>query len=180
LTQQDQSCFYAGTAFERLEAFYGTEGSGSESAVTLRRAAWDIAMAGGYQTAEETARRGTNIWPDMGGGWVNGQGDDTMAIFLGYGHMVDFFRSFEWWKTKPHDEFVNNGNYCLADPGRIYAVYMRHGRDVTFQLQPSHYKAFRFSAMTGEKIDLPMVAGSSSTSLSAPDRNDWALLLQVQ
>ena len=38
-----------------------------------------------------------------------------------------------WWifspssnggKREPHDELVNNGNYCLAKPGEIYAVYL--------------------------------------------------------
>ena len=84
-------------------------------------------MAGGYQTAGETARRGTNVGADMGGGWINGRGDDTMTMFIGYGHMVDFFTGFEWWKTNPHDELVNNGNYCLADPGKTYAIYLPHG-----------------------------------------------------
>ena len=151
---------------------------GSDAGDVLRRTAWDIAMAGGYQTAGETARRGTNIWPDMGGGWMNGRGDDTMTMFLGYGHMVDFFTSFEWWKTNPHDELVNNGDYCLADSGETYAVYLPHGGDVTIQLQPGHYRAYWLSAMTGEKIDLPPVSGPSWTSPSAPDQGDWALLLQ--
>jgi hypothetical protein len=70
----------------------------------LRRTAWDIAMAGAYGTTGESARRGTGIWPDTGGGWVNGRGDDTMTMLAGYAHMVDFFTSFEWWKTEPHDE----------------------------------------------------------------------------
>jgi len=73
------------------------KGLGSESADTLRRTAWDIVMAGGYQTAGETARRGTNVWPDTGGGWMNGRGDDTMTMFQGYAHIVDFFTSFDWW-----------------------------------------------------------------------------------
>jgi hypothetical protein len=34
--------------------------------------------------------------------------------------------------------------------------------------------------MTGEKIDLPEVEGSSWTSPASPDRNDWALLLQAR
>ena len=51
--------------------------------------AWDIAMAGAYQTTGETARRGTNVWPDTGGGWINGRGDDTMNMLKGYAHMVD-------------------------------------------------------------------------------------------
>jgi Protein of unknown function (DUF4038)/Domain of unknown function (DUF5060)/Putative collagen-binding domain of a collagenase len=152
---------------------------GSDSADTLRRTAWDIAMAGGYQTAGETARRGTNIWPDLGGGWMNGRGDDTMTMFLGYGHMVDFFTSFDWWKTNPDDESVNNGNYCLADPGKTYAVYLPRGGDVTIQLKPGQYSAYWFSAVSGEKIELPPVEGHSWTSPVAPDRNDWALLLRA-
>jgi hypothetical protein len=153
---------------------------GSESADTLRRTAWDIVMAGGYQTAGETARRGTNVWPDMGGGWMNGRGDDTMTMFLGYGHMVDFMTSFEWWKTNPHDELVNKDNYCLAQPGKVYAIYLPRGGDVTLKLQPGRYQAYWFAAMTGEKIDLPPVEGPSWTSPPAPDHNDWALLLEAK
>lgn len=153
-------------------------GLGSESADTLRRTAWDIVMAGGYQTAGESARRGTNIWPDTGGGWMNGRGDDTMTMFLGYGHMVDFFASFEWWKTEPHDELADKGNYCLAKPGEIYAVYLPNAGKVTLKLQPGRYRAFWFAAQSGEKIDLPTVEGPDWTSPEAPDKNDWALLLQ--
>jgi len=152
---------------------------GSDSTDVLRRTAWDIAMAGGYQTAGETARRGTSILPDTGGGWMNARGDDTMTMFLGYGHMVDFFTGFEWWKTNPHDELVNNGNYCLSDPGKTYAVYLPHAGSVTVQLIPGHYRAYWFSALTGEKIALPDAEGPAWTSPEAPDRNDWAILLQA-
>ncbi len=153
---------------------------GSDSADVLRRTAWDIVMAGGYQTAGETARRGTNIWPDMGGGWMNGRSDDTTTMFRGYGHMVDFITGFDWWKTNPHDELVDNGNYCLAEPGKIYAVYLPHSGKVTIHLKPGHYQAHWFSAVTGQTIDLPPVDGSSWTSPDAPDRNDWALLLKAE
>jgi len=155
-------------------------GLGSESADTLRRTAWDIVMAGGYQTAGESARRGTNIWPDSGGGWMNGRGDDTMTMFAGYGHMVDFITGFEWWKTEPHDELVDNGNYCLAQPGKIYAVYLPKAGKVTVKLDPGRYAAFWFAALTGERIALPDVEGPLWTSPEAPDRNDWALLLLRQ
>jgi hypothetical protein len=151
---------------------------GSDSADVLRRTAWDIVMAGGYQTAGETCRRGTNIYPDTGGGWMNGRGDDTMTMFLGYGHMVDFFTSFEWWKTEPHDEFVDNGAYCLAKPGDTYAVYLPKSGKVTVKLEPGTYRAMFFSALSGEKIALPDANGPSWTSPESPDRYDWALLLQ--
>ena len=140
---------------------------GSDSADALRRTAWDIAMAGAYGTSGESARRGTNIWPDSGGGWLNGRGDDTQTMFLGYGHMVDFFTSFAWWKTNPHDELVTKGDYCLAAPGKTYAVYLPHGGSVSVQLQPGRYRASWFSAMNGETIDLPEVSGPEWKSPSS-------------
>jgi hypothetical protein len=156
------------------------KGPGSESADTLRRMAWEIVMAGGYQTAGETARRGTNVWPDSGGGWINGRGDNTMTMFEGYAHMVDFFTSFDWWKTEPHDELVNNGNYCLAKLGALYAIYLPHGGSVTIRLQPAHYDATWWNAATGEKTALPSlnVTASSWTSPTVTRSTDWALLLQ--
>jgi hypothetical protein len=157
------------------------KGPGSESADVLRRTAWDIYMAGGYQTAGETARRGTNIWPDTGGGWMNGRGDDTMTMFLGYGHIVDFFTSFEWWKTEPHDELVSFGNECLAQPGKLYAVYLPAGGKVTVKLEPVRYRAEWFDAQSGERIPVDgQVAGPSWNSPEAPGHGDWALLVQAQ
>jgi hypothetical protein len=155
------------------------KGLGSESADTLRRTAWEIVMAGGYQTSGETARRGTNVWPDTGGGWMNGRGDDTMTMFQGYAHMVDFFTSFEWWKTEPHDELVNNGNYCLAKPGELYAIYLPHAGTVTVELPAGKYEGVWWEASTGRKIALASlnVAVGSWTSPVAPGSNDWALLL---
>lgn len=149
-----------------------------DSAETLRQTAWDIAMAGTYGTTGESARRGTNIWPDTGGGWINGRGDDTMVMLEGYEHMVDFFSSFEWWKTEPHDELVNNGAYCLAKPGELYAVYLPKGGDVSIKLEPGSYEAKWFNAFTGETVPLPPVEGPAWTSPKAPGWLDWAMLLQ--
>ncbi len=148
-----------------------------ESADALRRVAWDIVMAGAYQTAGESARRGTNVWPDTGGGWINGRGDDSMTMFVGYGHIVEFITSFDWWKTNPHDELVDHSNYCLADPGHIYAVYLPQGGRFTLQLQPGNYSAEWFSPLTGEKIPVPDATGPSWSSPSPPDSKEWAILL---
>ena len=164
-----------------------------DSAEVLRRAAWDIAMAGAYGTAGETARRGVNIWPDTGGGWVNGRGDDSMIMLKGYAHMLDFFTSFEWWKTEPHDELVSTGVYCLAKPGEIYALYvpdrpMCGSPDVyefkqacaplSLKLEPGTYEAHWFGAYTGEIVPLPAAQGPVWTLPKAPGGLDWALLLK--
>jgi hypothetical protein len=151
----------------------------ADSAETLRRVAWDIAMAGAYGTAGESARRGTYIWPDTGGGWINGRGDDTMYMLRGYAHMVDFFTSFNWWTTEPHDELVNHDAYCLAKPGEIYAVYLPNGGDVTIRLEPGRYEAKWFSPFTGEIVPLSgPLQGPAWTSPKAPGALDAALLLQ--
>ncbi len=153
-------------------------GLGTESADTLRRTAWAIAMAGAYQTTGESARRGTNVWPDTGGGWMNGRGDDTMTMLQGYAHMVDFFTSFEWWKTEPHDELVRTGDFCLANPGEAYAVYLPNGGSVTVKLQPGAYSVKLFNPVNGEWRELPPIQGSSWNSPAIPSSNDWALLIQ--
>jgi hypothetical protein len=95
--------------------------------------------------------------------------------------MVDFFTQFQWWKTEPHDELVNNGAYCLAEPGEIYAVYLPKGGNVTINLKSGNYEASWFNAFTGEMIALQPVQGPLWTSPKAPTPPrdaDWALLLQ--
>jgi hypothetical protein len=165
-----------------------SKGPGSESADALRRMAWEIVMAGGYQTAGETARRGTNVWPDTGGGWLNGRGDDTMTMFQGYAHMVDFFTSFAWWKTDPRDDLVSGGNYCLAKPGELYAIYLPRGGSVVVTIPSGRYRAAWWNASTGEKTPLAPVTVTGSSWSSPPPpavasvpgtpAQDWALLIE--
>jgi hypothetical protein len=151
-----------------------------DSADALRRVAWDIAMAGGYGTAGETARRGTNIWPDTGGGWINGRSDDTTTMLNGYAHMVDFFTSFAWWTTDPHDELVTNGAYCLAKPGDLYAIYLPDSRTTTVTLAPGTYRAHWFSAVSGDVVPIGAVEGPAWTTPERPGSQDWAILLTKQ
>lgn len=151
--------------------------SPAASADANRRTAWEIAMAGGYQTTGETAKRGTGMGPDSGGGWVNGRGDETMMMLKGYAHMVHFFTNFEWWKTDPHDELVQNGSFCLAEPGRRYVIYLPHGGNVTAKLAPGRYEVKWFNPRNGEYSDAPVADGPVWTSPSSTDGSDWVILL---
>jgi hypothetical protein len=154
-------------------------GGESDSADALRRCAWEIVMAGAYQTTGETARRGTGIWPDSGGGWVNGRGDDSMTMLQGYARMVDFFTSFEWWQASPHDELVAGGHaFCLAKPGDTYALYLPRGGTASVRLQPGTYAVSWYDPATGETAALPDAKGGLWKSPAAPGPGDWALLLQ--
>jgi hypothetical protein len=153
------------------------------SADANRRAAWEMAMAGTYQTTGETAKRGTGVWPDTGGGWVNGRGDDSMVMLKGYAHMVDFFTGFDWWKAEPHDELVDHGAFCLAEPGKLYAVYLPQGERTTIKLIPGIYQMNWYNPRTGKAIPIQQVEsrvnGWKLTSPEAPDHGDWVLLLKV-
>ena len=109
---------------------------------------------------------------------MNGRGDDTMTMLVGYAHLVDFFTSFEWWKTEPHDELVNAGAYCVAEPGRTYAAYLPNGGTVAIKLEQGRYRAEWFNPSTGAILPIGQIAATASwTSPKAPDGSDWALLL---
>lgn len=105
-----------------------------------------------------------------------------MAMFQGYAHMVDFFTSFDWWRMEPHDELVNNGAFCLAKPGELYAVYLPHGGNVSVHIEPGTYDATWWDAGTGRQIPLTPIRATNAqwTSPAAPGDDDWALLLKKQ
>jgi Protein of unknown function (DUF4038)/Domain of unknown function (DUF5060)/Putative collagen-binding domain of a collagenase len=149
------------------------------SADNDRRAAWEMSMAGCYQTTGESAKSGTGVPPDTGGGWVNGRGDDKMIMLKGYAHMMRFFKSFEWWKADPHDELVNNGAFCLAEIGAVYVAYLPHGGSVSVKLEPARYGAKWFNPRNGAYSTAGTADGATWTwtSPKAPDNGDWVLLL---
>jgi hypothetical protein len=109
---------------------------------------------------------------------VNGRGDDTMVMLNGYVHMVDFFNSFEWWKTEPRDDMVDGGAYCLAEPGKVYVVYMPRGGRVTMNLDPGRYQATWFNTRNRQRTPHSMAEGPKWTSSATADAGDWVLFLQ--
>lgn len=165
--------------------------SGHRSPDTRRRCAWEVAMAGGYQTTGEKEQ--------SGGGWVNGRGDDGMTMLGMYAFMVDFFESFKWWKTEPHDELVlayeypatrpvayydSAGNritefhaWCLAEPGACYVFYLPAGGSLTAELEAGDYSVRSLNPRDGTTRDLGCVKASRWASPPVPDEEDWAFLL---
>ena len=51
-----------------------------------------------------------------------------MILLKGYEHMVDFFTSFDWWKTEPHDELVNNWSLVSGQARRNLRCVSASGR----------------------------------------------------
>jgi hypothetical protein len=97
----------------------------ARTADNRRRLAWEMVMAGGYQTTGERADTGTGWGADTGGGWINGRGDDSMVMLQGYGHLVDFFTSIPWWTLNPDDELIGQPEHPAAKIEPTHVVYTR-------------------------------------------------------
>ena len=155
---------------------------GQRRADTRRRCAWEIAMAGCYQTTGESARTGTGVAPDTGGGWVNGRGDDSMTMLDGYRHLADFFTAFDWWLCQPRNDLVEQQLPCLVVDGERYVVYLLTGGRATIKLGEGNanekYRARWFNPRTGDYTEAGVAVAPAWTSPDTLDREDWVLLLE--
>jgi hypothetical protein len=156
----------------------------ARSADNRRRLAWEISMAGGYQTTGERADTGTGKGRNTGGGWINGRGDDSMTMLVGYGHMVDCFTSLDWWKMDPVDGLTTGAPaHVLAEPGRRYLVYLPAGGRVTVKLSESaagSWKTEHFDPRTGRRQTLGSAAGPAWSTPTFPEGEDHAVILTAE
>ncbi|MGQ9651997.1 MAG: DUF6298 domain-containing protein [Phycisphaerae bacterium] len=84
----------------------------------------------------------------------------------------------------PHDSLVSSpeSNFCLADKGKAYLVYLMAGGTVELDLKaaPGDFHARWFDPRTGDLSDVaptPVVKGGGTVTFAAPTANDWALWL---
>lgn len=156
----------------------GNRTAPARNADSRRRLAWQMTMAGGYQTTGERADRGTGWGPDTGGGWVNGRGDDTMVMLRSYRVLRNFFTQFPWWTTEPVRGLADNGAMALAASGRLYIVYLPAGGPTSVQMSLGDYAASWFDPRTGLTTPIGTAMGPRWTSPPAPAEGDWLLTLQ--
>ncbi len=163
---------------------------GHRAADTRRRYAWDVYMAGAYQTNGETAERGTGEREDTGGGWVSGRGDSSMTMLQRYRHIVAFFTSFQWWKALPLNELVirydvssstssTRSALCYAEEGKAYAVYLPNGGSALLSVASGEYAIERWNPRTGERIEIGRSDGPRVELGPCPDDEDWAFLVRA-
>lgn len=140
----------------------------ARNADNRRRLAWEMTMAGGYQTTGESGANGL-------GGWTNGRGDASMTLLKSHAILMDFFTSFEWWKVNPMPELAG-GAMCLAEPGKRYVVYLPNGGSVTMSIDGRAFAAQWFNPRSGEYAP----AIGKDKTWTAPDEDDWVLLVEMQ
>jgi hypothetical protein len=168
----------------------------ARSADSRRRLAWEMYMAGGYQTTGERADRGTGWGPDTGGGWINGRGDDAMTMFELYGHIYDFFTAITWWTLHPEPTLVltyqpaarnSTGDGSITNAkvlasrnkeGDLAVVYLPEGGVVTLKadLLKDGLRPLWFSPRDG---GTRVARALRAKTYRAPDAKDWVLLFRT-
>jgi len=165
----------------------------ARAAANRARLAWEIAMAGGYQTTGERADRGTGHGPDTGGGWINGRGDETMTMLELYGHMYDFFTSMTWWQLAPDTNLVVSAQAHPQkkdgrSPGKVLAarnkdgdlavIYIQDGAVVSLngELLKDQLKPLWFSPADGGMRNARPLRGKV---FRTPTADDWVLLFRT-
>jgi hypothetical protein len=131
-----------------------------------------MTMAGAYQTTGERA----NV-PGYGG-WITGRGNEAMTMLEGYARLRAFFERLEWWKLEPRQDLVGEKTLCLAEPGRVYVVYLPHGGVAELKLESGAYQVERYDPRTDKSEPLPEAAGDKWTSPRLPKNETWAFVLR--
>jgi hypothetical protein len=177
----------------------------SYTADDIRNASWDIVMAGAYlitgfgSTYMGGHRHPTPFSPD----------DPKNTVWAEQlGRVKQFFTQLEYWKLEPRDELVTSTvprgparappadpatrapatlrapqttYWCLAEPGRTYAVYVRGTKEpVTLTLPGSAgWSGQRFDPRTGKSEKLPVKAEGGRVRLTPPDTQDWVFVVRI-
>ncbi len=144
----------------------------ARTADNRRRLAWLMTMAGGYQTTGERA----NV-PDYGG-WINGRGSAQMEMLPLYGLLYKFWTAREWWRMEPLQHIGPDAIPCLGIADSEYVFYLPHGEAIPVHLPGSGYRAMWFNPRSGEYSDAGVTRSAEWNSPSAPDAEDWLLIMK--
>jgi hypothetical protein len=101
-----------------------------------------------------------------------------MTMLEGYAHIVECFSAVPWWRMAPHDELVDGGAYCLAEPGSAYLVYLPDGNKTTVRLSDGRYTATWFDPRTGRTTAIGTVVGPAWSPETREQGKDWAVILR--
>jgi hypothetical protein len=147
----------------------------------VRRSAWRIVCAGGYFAAGFHGTIGhSDAWNriDAPNHYTFTVKDEGAAAQLGALH--DFFTALPFSRMQPFTG-VKGEAVALADPGKVYVVYLPHGGAATVDLSAVYgsLTARWFDPRAG-KLGQPMRVTPTPLrqGFTASDTNDWALLLE--
>lgn len=168
----------------------------STPAEDIRFGAWSAVLSG----AAGHSYGGGHVWwahtpeaPTHQGSWpleasfavntLDYPGAQGMAV------MAKFLRGTQWWRLEPHPELLAEtpSEFCAAEPGREYVVYLRWGGQVKVDLRPSseqdQFDVVWIDAASGKERRKGSAQGGAVRLFAAPGRGgedrfkpqDWVL-----
>jgi hypothetical protein len=146
----------------------------------VRRSAWRIVCAGGYFAAGFNGTIGhSDAWNrlDPPSRYTFTVADEGAAAQLGALH--DFFINLPFWRLEPFIG-VTGDAVALADPGKIYVVYLPHGGTVSLDLTAAttSLTARWFNPRRRTLLEEFSVRRTTQQDFTAPDSGDWTLCLR--
>ena len=153
----------------------------SDSTQSMRHASYDIAMAGSYFVTGF----GATYWggyrdPDR----FNPTNPKYDPWIEDAGHIRKLFSGLPWWTLSPHDEYISGSGivYCLADPGKLYLIYVRQ-TDGPIELSlpeksnKTRFRVERFDPRTGGYQRLSDHESKGPLVLKAPTKEDYVFVI---
>ncbi|MCD6392405.1 MAG: DUF5060 domain-containing protein [Planctomycetes bacterium] len=97
-------------------------------------------------------------------------------------YALQFFDKYEipFQDMKCEDEMTaSTDDYVLCKPGEIYLVYLKHGGKVKVDVAKGKFTRDWFNPRTGDGLPANRtIAGGGNAELTAPDNNDWLLVIR--
>ena len=98
----------------------------------------------------------------------------------------EFTSQFDIFRCEPRNDLLSqrqeNEAHCLADPGKVYAVYLPRGGDILLSIEnpDRRLKLSWFDPMTSTFHEAVDVTDESSVRLKSPNTDhEWCVLLRV-
>lgn len=159
---------------------YPTEKKQVHHSDKVRHSAWRIACSGGYFAAGFHGTIGhSDFWnridtPNHYTFIVKDEGAAGQLALL-----YDFFAPLPFWRMQPFDGVTPDMVVALAEPGRVYVVYLPHGGKATLDLSDAKNSltARWFNPRYGKWTEPFEVVGGSRIKIQSPDVFDWVLYL---
>jgi len=146
----------------------------------VRHSSWRIVCAGGYFAAGFHGTIGhSDVWNriDAPNLYTFVVQDEGAAAQLGA--LYDFFTALPFWRLQPFDGVTGEAAVALAELSQVYVVYLPRGGKTTVDLNKvkGGLAARWFNPRSGKYGEPFTVTGGANANFSAPDNNDWTLLL---
>jgi len=149
----------------------------------VRRSAWRIVCAGGYFAAGFHGTIGhSDFWNriDAPNRYAFLIEDEGAAGQLGL--LYDFFTALPFWRMQPFESVQGDMAVVLADPGRVYVIYLPRGGDLTVDLGgvDGAFAVRWLDPRSGDTTPGPDIVGGVQRSFQPPFGGDAVLCLEAK